>query len=243
MGEYSRVSRPVTDAVNCPSCPLTRLHRHGVGLSTPEKIAGSLLETQVVNPWFLTREELCCANGSSVTAPAPGVALPPGRHPHREGPWQSERFRAGVDLPVVEERLFQETMGGVWGLGGPQSGEPLMVHSKRPPPGRWSLWSGRARPRRRGKPSGELAPSLSDAPGFSTPPAGSTGLSTSRAPTLPPSLGPGSATSHPSGHAGARTGPSGHRPPRPGSGPHAPGPPRSPPGDDPTAEVSIQRFY
>ena len=41
---------------------------------------------------------------------APG-APPPGSHRHREGPSQSERFRAGVGLPVVEEQLSQESMG------------------------------------------------------------------------------------------------------------------------------------
>ena len=60
--------------------PVTRLHRHGVGLSTPEKSAGSLLETQVVNAWVLTREDPCLANCSSSTAPAVGVALPVRRH-------------------------------------------------------------------------------------------------------------------------------------------------------------------
>ena len=64
------------------------------------------------------------------------------------------------------------------------------------------------------------------------------GLFTPRAPDPPPTLGPSSSPSRPSGYVGARTGPSGHRLPRPCSGPHAPGPPRSPPGDDPTADES-----
>ena len=33
----------------------------------------------------------------------------------------------------------------------------VMVYSKRPPPCRWRLWAGHARPKRCGKPSGELA--------------------------------------------------------------------------------------
>ena len=60
--------------------PETLLYRHGVGLSTPEESAGNLLETQVVNPWVLTREEPYLANCSSSTAPALGVALPVRRH-------------------------------------------------------------------------------------------------------------------------------------------------------------------
>ena len=105
---------------------------------------------------------------------------------------------------------------------------------KKPPSSRWRLWAGHARPRRCGKPSPKLVASRSATPGFSTPPAGSTGLFTLRARNSPPSLGPGNAPSRSSGYVGVRSGPSGHGLPRPGSGPHAPGLPRSPPGDDPS---------
>ena len=62
-------------------------------------------------------------------------------------------------------------------------------------------------------------------------------LLTPRVPRRPPTLGPGNATSRPSGHASARTGPNGRRPPRPGCGPHAPKLPRSSPGDGPSSAI------
>ena len=137
--EGVRGSRPyyprVTDAVNCPSRPLTRLHRHGVALSTPEKSAGSLLETQVVNPWVLIREESCLANCSSSTAPAPSVALPVRRH------------QGGIDTGEVLRNLSDSGLALAcqwWRNGclrirwtpsphlpGPRSGRPLMVYSKK----------------------------------------------------------------------------------------------------------------
>ena len=89
-----------------------------------------------------------------------------------------------------------------------------LVFSSSLPSGRWSLWAGRARPKRFGEPSGEIAVERSGTTGFSTPPAESTGLSTRRVANPPPALGPGNTFSHPSGHAGARSGRNGHRPPR-----------------------------
>ena len=129
--EGVRGSRPcyprVTDAVTCPSCP---------GNTPPSARSGSF------NPGKECRQPLGNPDGESIgpdlgralfrqllkldgTCPwrCPPGAPPPGRHRHRGGPSQSERFRAGVNLPVVEERLSQETMAGVWGLGGWQSGE------------------------------------------------------------------------------------------------------------------------
>ncbi len=89
---------------------------------------------------------------------APG-APSPGRHRHGGGPSQSERFRAGVGLPMVEERLSQDSMDAVspppWTA---KRGAVNGVFKKGPPPGRWSLWAGCARPRRCGKPSGEPPP-------------------------------------------------------------------------------------
>ena len=81
--------------------PVTRLHRHGVGLSTPEKSAGSLLETQVVNPSVLTREEPCLANCSSSTAPALGVALPVRRHQGGIDTGEVPGNRSGSELALT----------------------------------------------------------------------------------------------------------------------------------------------
>ena len=180
--EGVRGNRPcyprVPDAVTCPSCPDN---------TPPSARSGSF------NPGKECRQPLGNPRGVSI-GPDPGRALfcqllkldstcpwrcapgapPPGRHRHRGGAWQSEQLRAGVELPTSR-------------LRGRRSGGPLMVYSKRPPPGRWSLWAGCARPRRCGKPSFELAASRAGAPGFSTPPAGSTGLFTKRAPN-PPAL-------------------------------------------------------
>ena len=120
-------------------------------------------------------------------------------------------------------------------LPGPRSRARSMVYSK--DRRRAGGACGRAMPVQGGvgNPRPVVAGNGSGGMGFSTPPAGSTGLFTLRARTPPPSLGPGNAPSRSSGYAGVRSGPSGHGLPRPGSGPHAPGLPRSPPGDDPTA--------
>ena len=54
-----------------------------------------------------------------------------GRNRHRGGPWQSERFRAGVGLPMVEERLSQESMGAVFTPSWTAKRGPLMIYSKK----------------------------------------------------------------------------------------------------------------
>ena len=109
--------------------PVTLLYRHGVGLSTPEESAGSLLETQMVNPWVLTREEPCLANCSSSTAPALGVALPVRRHREASTPGGSLAIRATPSwrLHAFLDReagnvygLFKKTaVGPVEAVGGP----------------------------------------------------------------------------------------------------------------------------
>ena len=241
--EGVRGSRPcyprVTDAVTCPSCPgnpppSARSGPFNPGKECRQPLGNSGGECLGPDPGRPLFGKLLKLDGTCRCRCAPG-APPPGRHRHGGGPSQSERFRAGVNLPVVEERCLRNRWARSSGLRGPRSGGAVYgLFKKRPPPGRWSLWAGRARPRRCGKPSGELAAYQSGVAGFSTPPAGSTGLFTRRPPDSPPALGPSNAPSHPSAPAGVRTGPSGHRLPPPGSGPHAPGPPRSPPGDGPS---------